>query len=77
MTGESRGMENGGTTVTGMESLSVKDNRTGKGYDIEVKDGTVRAMDFRQVKVDEEDFGLMTYDLATRTRRVAGAPSPT
>ena len=56
-------MENGGgTTVTGMESLSVKDNRTGKGYDIEVKDGTVRAMDFRQVKVDEDDFGLMTYD---------------
>ena len=48
LTGESRGMENGGgTTVTGMESLSVKDNRTGKGYDIEVKDGTVRAMDFQ------------------------------
>jgi Citrate synthase, C-terminal domain len=63
LTGESRGMENGGgTTVTGMESLSVKDNRTDKGYDIAVKDGTVRAMDFRQVKVDEEDFGLMTYD---------------
>ena len=63
LTGESRGMENGGgMTITGTESLSVKDNRTGKGYDIDVKDGTVRAMDFRQVKVDEEDFGLMTYD---------------
>src|SRR5215212_6544222 len=63
LTGESQGMENGGgATATGTESLSVKDNRTGKGYDVDVEDGTVRAMDFREVKVDEEDFGLMTYD---------------
>ncbi len=43
-------------------SLSIKDNRTGKSYDVEVKDGTVRAMDLRQIKVDDDDFGLMTYD---------------
>jgi citrate synthase len=44
------------------DSLTVTDNRTGKSYDIKIEDGTVRAMDLRQVKVDEEDFGLMTYD---------------
>ncbi len=46
------------------DSLTVTDNRTGKTYEIEVTDGTVRAMDFRQMKVDEDDFGLMTYDPA-------------
>ena len=56
-------MEDGGaSTATGAESLTVKDNRTGKSYDIEITDGTVRAMDFRGIKVDEDDFGLMTYD---------------
>jgi citrate synthase len=60
---ESQSTGNGqGSTATGVESLSVKDNRTGKSYDVEIKDGTVRAMDFRQIKVDEDDFGLMTYD---------------
>src|SRR6185503_21220349 len=37
---------------------------TGKSYDIPVIDGTVRAMDFRQIKTSEDDFGLMTYDPA-------------
>jgi citrate synthase len=46
------------------DSLTVTDNRTGKTYEIEITDGTVRAMDFRQMKVDEDDFGLMTYDPA-------------
>src|SRR5215203_928171 len=56
-------MEDGrASTATGTESLTVTDNRTGKNYDIEINDGTVRAMDFRGIKVDEEDFGLMTYD---------------
>src|SRR5688572_5189209 len=46
------------------DSLTVTDNRTGKTYEVEVTDGTVRAMDFRQMKVSEDDFGLMTYDPA-------------
>ena len=46
------------------ESLSVTDNRTGKTYELAVKDGTVRAMDLRDIKVSEEDFGLMAYDPA-------------
>src|SRR5918992_1807171 len=63
LTEESQSAGNGrGTTATGTESLSVTDNRTGKSYDFEISDGTVRAMDFRQIKVDEDDFGLMTYD---------------
>ncbi len=46
------------------DSLTVTDNRTGKTYEIAVQDGTIRALDLRQIKVDEGDFGLMTYDPA-------------
>jgi citrate synthase len=48
----------------GVDSLSVTDNRTGKTYDVPIVDGTVKAMDFRQMKTGEDDFGLMTYDPA-------------
>jgi len=53
-----------GSVATAKDTLSVTDNRTGKTYEVQITDGTVRAMDFRQVKVDEDDFGLMTYDPA-------------
>jgi citrate synthase len=53
-----------GGVATAKETLSVTDNRTGKTYEIPITDGTVRAMDFRQMKVDEDDFGLMSYDPA-------------
>jgi len=46
------------------QSLTVTDNRTGQSYDIPITDGTVRAMDFRKIKVHEGDFGLMVYDPA-------------
>jgi citrate synthase len=46
------------------ESLTVTDNRTGKTYEIPVEQGTVRAMDLRQIKTSADDFGLMTYDPA-------------
>jgi citrate synthase len=48
----------------GRDTLTVTDNRTGRAYELPVTDGTVRAMDLRQIKVDEEDFGLMAYDPA-------------
>jgi citrate synthase len=48
--------------TAGSESLTVTDNRTEQSYDAEITDGTVRAMDFRQIKVSDDDFGLMTYD---------------
>jgi citrate synthase len=46
------------------ESLTVTDNRTGTTYELPITDGTVRAMDLRQMKTDDEDFGLMAYDPA-------------
>jgi citrate synthase len=46
------------------DSITVTDNRTGKTYDLPVTDGTIRATDLRQIKVSEDDFGMMTYDPA-------------
>jgi len=46
------------------ETLTVTDNRTGKSYELPIQEGTVRGMDLRQVKTDDEDFGLMVYDPA-------------
>ena len=46
------------------DSLSVTDNRTGRTYELPIEQGTIRAMDLRRIKVDDSDFGLMTYDPA-------------
>jgi citrate synthase len=46
------------------DSLSVTDNRTGQVYELPITDGTVRALDLRQIKAGEDDFGLMSYDPA-------------
>jgi citrate synthase len=51
-------------TGAGEESLSVTDNRTGKSYELPITEGTVRAMDLRDIKVSEDDFGLMAFDPA-------------
>ncbi len=48
----------------GAQTLSVTDNRTGRTYELPIADGTVRAMDLRQIKTGEDDFGLMAYDPA-------------
>ncbi|MDX6721888.1 MAG: citrate synthase, partial [Solirubrobacteraceae bacterium] len=48
----------------GKDTLSVTDNRTGRTYEMEITDGTVRSTDFRKIKVADDDFGLMTYDPA-------------
>jgi citrate synthase len=53
-----------GVAQDGRGTLSVTDNRTGRSYEIEITDGTVRSTDFRQIKVSDDDFGLMTYDPA-------------
>ena len=44
------------------DTLSIKDNRTGKQYEIPIADGAIRANDLRQIKINETDFGLMSYD---------------
>jgi citrate synthase len=64
MADEQAQQDDGGGVATARDSLSVTDNRTGDSYEIEISDGTVKAMDFRQIKVAEDDFGLMTYDPA-------------
>lgn len=46
------------------ETLTITDNRTGKQYDLPIENGTIKAMDLRQIKTSDEDFGLMTYDPA-------------
>jgi citrate synthase len=46
------------------DTLSVTDNRTGAAYEIPISDGTVRAIDFRQMTAGDGDFGLMVYDPA-------------
>ena len=46
------------------DTVSITDNRTGKQYEFPITDGTIRATDLRKIKVDDDDFGLMTYDPA-------------
>ena len=56
--------ENGGGVATASDSLTITDNRTGKSYEVPIEDGTVRATALRNIKVYEDDFGVMTYDPA-------------
>ena len=44
--------------------LHVTDSRTGRSYEIPITDGAVRAIDLRQIKESDKDFGLMSYDPA-------------
>ena len=50
--------------MTDKDSLSITDNRTGKVYDLPITNGTIRAAELRQIKVHEDDFGMMAYDPA-------------
>ena len=52
----------GGSRVA--DTLTITDNRTGKSYEIPIKEETIKATDLRQIKVKDDDFGLMTYDPA-------------
>lgn len=42
-------------------SLTVTDNRTGKHYELPITPNTIQAMDLRQIKVREDDFGHRVY----------------
>jgi citrate synthase len=46
------------------DTLTITDNRTGKQYELPIQHGTIKAMDLRQIKLSDDDFGLMTYDPA-------------
>ena len=54
----------GGEGPSAEDRLLVTDTRTGRSYELPITDGTVRALDLRQIKTDEQDFGLMSYDPA-------------
>ena len=46
------------------DTLTVKDNRTGKTYEIPISEGAIRATDLKQIKTGADDGGLFTYDPA-------------
>jgi citrate synthase len=53
-----------GAGVGTSESLTITDNRTGRTYEVPIEDETIRATELRKIKVNDDDFGLMTYDPA-------------
>ena len=57
------------TTDQKDDSLTITDNRTGKSYKLPIMYGTyptygaaIQSRDLQQIKVSEDDFGLMGYD---------------
>ncbi len=52
------------STAAQRDTLTIIDNRTGEKYQVRISQGTIRALDLRQIKVDGHDFGLMSYDPA-------------
>jgi len=46
------------------DTLTITDNRTGKTFELQITDGAIRATDLRQLKISDDDPGLMTYDPA-------------
>ncbi len=56
--------QDGAEVAKSDDTLTVTDNRTGKSYELPIEDGTIRATELRNIKVSEDDFGLITYDPA-------------
>jgi citrate synthase len=46
------------------DTLSITDNRTGQAIEVPIEHGTIHATELRKLRVDDEDFGLMSYDPA-------------
>ena len=46
------------------DSLTITDNRNGKTYEVPITEDTIRALDLRQIKLNQKDFGMMSYDPA-------------
>ena len=46
------------------QTLTITDNRTKKEYEVPIWEDTIRAMDLRQIRVNPDDFGMMSYDPA-------------
>jgi citrate synthase len=54
----------GSAAATATETLEIRDSRTGRTYTVPIVDGAIRAMDLRQIRTSDDDFGLMSYDPA-------------
>ena len=46
------------------DTLTITDNRTGKTFEVPIEYDTIPAMSLRQIKLKDEDFGMMSYDPA-------------
>ncbi len=62
------GRRNQSTRLGGLQlakdTLTITDNRTGKTYELPITEETIKAIDLRQIRVEDDDFGMMTYDPA-------------
>src|SRR5580693_167644 len=64
------------SAATQRDTLTVTDNRTGRQFELPIKNDTIRALDLRPIKVHDGDFGLMGYDRRSPTLLHAQARSP-
>jgi citrate synthase len=46
----------------GRDSVTIRDNRSGREYELLITDGTIRAGELAKINLDEDDPGLATYD---------------
>jgi citrate synthase len=46
------------------QTLTIVDNRTGKKYELPIENDAIKAADLRQIKVKDDDFGMLSYDPA-------------
>ena len=46
------------------DTLTVRDNRSGREYELPITDGTIRATELQQIVAVEDEHGLMSYDPA-------------
>jgi len=44
------------------DTLTITDNRTGKAYEVPITHDAIKAIDLRQIKVNPDDFGMMSFD---------------
>jgi len=64
MSTETAEQQRDGAGASTSDTLTITDNRTGRSYEVPIEDETIRATELRKIKVNDDDFGLMTYDPA-------------
>jgi citrate synthase len=64
MSTDTTGQGDAGGVAQASNTLTITDNRTGRQYEVPIEDETIRSIDLRRIKVNDDDFGLMTYDPA-------------